>query len=44
MVALAKSSVQTLHHLQFPNESNAYRRARILPEGRGDFEPQLNYA
>src|SRR5262249_16379265 len=28
MVALAKSTPQTLHHLQFPNESTAYRRAR----------------
>jgi predicted dithiol-disulfide oxidoreductase (DUF899 family) len=28
MVALARSSAQTLHHLHFPNESEAYRRAR----------------
>src|SRR5262249_60207215 len=28
MVALAKSAPQTLHHIQFPNESAAYRRAR----------------
>ena len=28
MVALARSSTQTLHHLHFPNESEAYRRAR----------------
>src|SRR5262245_10747208 len=28
MVALAKSSAQTLHHLHFPNETEAYRRAR----------------
>jgi predicted dithiol-disulfide oxidoreductase (DUF899 family) len=30
MVALAKSSVQTLHHLHFPNKSEAYRRARNM--------------
>ena len=28
MVALARSSAQALHHLHFPNESEAYRRAR----------------
>ena len=28
MVALATSNPQTLHHLQFPNETAAYRRAR----------------
>jgi predicted dithiol-disulfide oxidoreductase (DUF899 family) len=28
MVALARSPAQTLHHLHFPNESEAYRRAR----------------
>jgi len=28
MVALAKSAPQTLHHIQFPNENAAYRRAR----------------
>jgi predicted dithiol-disulfide oxidoreductase (DUF899 family) len=28
MTALAKSAVQTLHHLSFPNESADYRRAR----------------
>jgi predicted dithiol-disulfide oxidoreductase (DUF899 family) len=28
MVALRRSSAQTLHHLQFPNESEAYRQAR----------------
>ena len=28
MVALARSSARTLHHLHFPNESEAYRRAR----------------
>ena len=28
MVALARSPAQTLHHLHFPNESKAYRRAR----------------
>lgn len=30
MLALAKSSVQTLHHLHFPNESEAYRQARNM--------------
>src|SRR5215831_14539060 len=31
MVALAKSAPQTLHHIHFPNESAAYRRARCRP-------------
>jgi predicted dithiol-disulfide oxidoreductase (DUF899 family) len=30
MAALARSSVEPLHHVQFPNESEAYRRARNM--------------